>query len=118
MAIFSLLVPRLCRPEKRQGAGGREYLIATPAGPVTIPNGPTFDGYTGCIVVAMQDPDRVARGCDGALAIVRTIRAPAGQFIGACTFAEGATAAGYIVPEAVFTDARRFRLFGPGIAGP
>ncbi len=98
-------------------AGGHEYLIASPAGPVTLPQG-SFDGYTGCTVFDMADSDRVARDCLGKPRVVRSILGPAGQFIGACTFAEGATGAGYVVPEIIFSASPPFRLFRPGIAGP
>ena len=98
-------------------AGGREYLIASPAGPVTLQQG-SFDGYTGCIVFDMPDTDHVARDCLGKPRVVRSILGPTGQFIGACTFAEGATGAGYLVPEGVFSGARPFRVLRPGIAGP
>lgn len=98
-------------------AGGREYLVASPTTKVTTPRS-SFDGYGGCLVFAMDDPDHVARDCAGTPRVVRSIVAPPGQFIGACTFLEGATGAGYLVPEAVFTDARVFRIYRPGIAGP
>jgi len=98
-------------------AGGREYLVVSPTAKVTLPNSATFDGYGGCLVVPMNG-DAVARDCAGNVMVARSILGPPGQFIGACTFREAATGAGYLVPEAVFSDTRRFRIFRPGIAGP
>ena len=52
-------------------AQGASWLVVSPEGPVDGPDG-TFDGYRGCLVVAIEDLDagRVAR-CVG-VPVVRT----------------------------------------------
>lgn len=95
-------------------AGGREYLSATPA------SGGAGGGYEGCLVFPVPDPDAgaVARNVAGAAVVVRGIAPAPAQFAGACTFAEGAGGyaldVGFISPG----QARPFRIFRPGLAGP
>ncbi len=102
-------------------AGGKQFLIVTTAGPTAgLPT-----GYNGCSVLAIDDPSsgKVRRDDAGAPVVLRRIVSPGGspngRFIGACAYAEGASGAGYIVPE-LFVDGppRVFRFFRSGIVAP
>jgi hypothetical protein len=80
---------------------GKTYLGITPVGPVvrgtqTIPN-----GYRGCMTIPMDDlaTGKLARTATGAPKVVRWMAPPDGRFAGPCTYAEGATALGYLMNE-------------------
>lgn len=90
--------------------GGLLYLSATPA---------TEEGYRGCTVFPV-DPisGLVPRDAAGSPVFVRRLGVSPDRFHGACAYAEGATALGYLVPAAFLGEARPFRVFASGIAGP
>jgi hypothetical protein len=94
-------------------SGATEYVVLSPGGSVHLPGGPSFDGYAGCDVFAIPDPGRAAAGRE----IVRTLAAPGGLFSGACTYAEGATAMGYVI-GIVGAAPRTFRLYDSGVRAP
>ncbi|MBC8133902.1 MAG: hypothetical protein H7X95_13035 [Deltaproteobacteria bacterium] len=93
-------------------AGGRQYVIATPD--------ETGLGYRGCLVFPVDDPGSgmVRRNGSGLPLAVRRLTA-AGQFHGACDYAEGATALGYLLPVAFLDQPPRiFRTFATRVAAP
>jgi hypothetical protein len=82
-------------------AGGKAYVTVTPVGPVTHGLGGDPTGYRGCMTIPIDDlaGGKIARTPTGAPSVARWMRAPDGRFTGPCTYAEGATALGYLVPE-------------------
>lgn len=92
--------------------GTTEYLAATPG---------HSDGiYRGCMVVPVDDPEAgtVRRDDGGRPRWDRALVASTGQFAGACTYAEGATAMGYAMPIGFLGTGRPFRIFTTGVAAP
>lgn len=93
-------------------AGGEEYLFATPAGPA---------GYRGCHLFRIEDrtQGQVLRDGIGQPIALRRIDIDPAGFVGACAFAEGATAAGALVPWAEIQGGKRtFRILSPGLMVP
>ncbi len=80
---------------------GKTYVSVTPVGPVTNGLGTYPSGYRGCMTIPIDDlaTGRIARTPAGAPKVERWMHAPDGRFSGPCTYAEGATALGYLVPE-------------------
>ncbi len=98
-------------------AGGKRYVVASPAGPI----GGGFDGYRGCAVMEVESSGSVRRDADGLPIVLRRFDRADQGFIGACAYAEGATAMGYLVPMLrldVAPAPRVFRLFPSGVAAP
>ncbi len=93
-------------------AGGNEYLLASPE---------DNTGYRGCVVVQVVDPvtGTLSRTATGALNPTR-ILGPAGtRPTGACAYAEGASAAGYLAEVGFFDQPPPlFRMFKTGITAP
>jgi hypothetical protein len=89
-------VPQILGPDLFTVAG-REYVIVSPVGPVTNTSG---GGYDGCATIPVADPSSgtIARTDAGTPAVVSWVQANDGRFTGPCTYAEGATAIGQIVP--------------------
>jgi hypothetical protein len=83
-------------------AGGVEYVSATP--------GASGGKYLGCEIW----PVDAVRGPP-----LRSIVASPARFAGACTYAEGATAMGYVLPVG-FLDVppRVFRIFATTVPAP
>ncbi len=98
--------------------GGKAFVIVTPVGPVS----PTLgdDGYRGCVTIPIADLARgkIARTGNGAPAVARFIHAPDGRFTGPCTYAEGATALGYLVPELTGSATTPFGVTRTTITAP
>lgn len=106
-------------------ADGAYHLIATPFGTIQGPGGETFSGYHGCVVVAMADMDKgeVAR-CNGAPVVEASYLGLPGQFMGACSAAEGLTGSGVLLPipdlslikpgEELPPNTEVWQLFGSG----
>jgi hypothetical protein len=71
------------------------FLYASPDGPVDLGSGVVFSGYRGCISVAVTDlaTGTIAR-CDGKPVIMSSIPGASNEFLGACAYAEGASALG------------------------
>lgn len=94
--------------------GGKPYLLASTAG--TVP--PGFTGYNGCAVYEIEDlvTARIRRK-DGAPVIARFID-PGGRFGGACSYAEGASANGYVISALAGTSPIAFRMYATGVAAP
>ncbi len=80
-------------------ANGAYHLIASPFGTIRGPGGEPFSGYHGCVVVAIADMDqgRVAR-CNGVPLVEVSYLGLPGQFMGACSAAEGLTGSGVLLP--------------------
>jgi hypothetical protein len=80
-------------------ANGAYHLIASPFGTILGPGGETFSGYHGCVVIAIADMDagQVAR-CNGVPIVEASYFGLPGQFMGACSAAEGLTASGMLLP--------------------
>ncbi len=97
-------------------AGGRRYLLASPAGTpgVTPP-----DGYAGCHVFEMFASGALVRDAVG-LPESRRLLAPSdARHFGACTYAEGAATTGYVVSALHLDGAPRvFRMHATGITAP
>jgi hypothetical protein len=95
---------------------GTTYLIASPAGPTSA----GFDGYRGCYVFEVQLATAgVKRDALGNPLVRRILDAPGDRFTGACSYAEAASAHGYLVSE-LMADAppRIFRIFQSGVTAP
>ncbi|HJX63438.1 MAG TPA: hypothetical protein VJ860_05730 [Polyangia bacterium] len=80
-------------------ANGSYHLIASPFGTIAGPGGANFSGYHGCVVVSIADMDagQVAR-CDGVPVVEASYLGLPGQFMGACSAAEGLVASGMLIP--------------------
>lgn len=80
-------------------ANGAYHLIVSPFGTVQGPGGDAFSGYHGCVVIAMADMDQgqVAR-CNGSPMVEASYLGRPGQFMGACSAAEGLTGSGLLIP--------------------
>ncbi len=101
-------------------ADGSYHLIATPVGLVS--NGKReWEGYRGCVVVAIDDLDagRVSR-CEGEPIVEASYLGQPGQFVGACSTDAGATASGMLipVPDVTFTLPEPWQLFSSGLPIP
>jgi hypothetical protein len=84
--------------------GGTEYVVATPS---------NATGYLGCMTFAIDDPatGKVKRDAQGRAVVASELTA--GQFDGACTFADGAS--GTMLDVGFLQTARPFRIYRPGI---
>jgi hypothetical protein len=101
-------------------ANGAVHLVVSPDGPVNGPSATTFDGYRGCIVVEVADLDAgVVARCGGAPIVEAAYLGAPGQFVGACSADEGASAAGMLIPVPDFSASPDvFRIWASGIAAP
>ena len=98
--------------------GAQEYLSVTPTGPNEHP---TDVGYRGCLTIPLADVDAgtLAKAANGSPAVSRWINSADNRFTGPCTYAEGATSTGEMVPIQ-FADGTspRFRIYRTSIAAP
>ncbi len=95
-------------------SGGTTYLLATPNGPITN-LGSATSGYRGCLSIPLSNLDAgTLVRCSGVPAASEVILGGVGLFHGACTWAEGATAAGVMGLTASQTSAPTFQLFASG----
>ena len=98
--------------------GGQEYVVVSPTGPVSNASG---GGYRGCLTIPVADPTAgtLARAPNGAPAVASWVKASDGRFTGPCTYAEGATALGQVVPMQ-FSDQSQpwFRILRTTIPEP
>ncbi|MBK7862444.1 MAG: hypothetical protein IPJ65_28310 [Archangiaceae bacterium] len=86
---------------------GAEYLSITPNGPV----GAAGNGYRGCLVLGFSDLDAgTLEKCGGAPVVKKAFLGFDRAFTGPCTFAEGATSPGMLVPTADLTATPKFRI--------
>jgi hypothetical protein len=97
-------------------AGGRTYLSVSPSGPTAL----GFDGYRGCAILELTAAgDAVERSDAGTPVVCRTLDGPGTPFAGACTYAEGATALGYLLPQlGLDGGVLDFEIFSSGVAAP
>jgi hypothetical protein len=99
-------------------AGGNEYLIVSPVGSIS---NSSAGGYKGCVTIPLADASAgtVARDANGAPSVVSWAKATDGRFTGPCTYAEGATAIGQLVPMQ-FSDQSTpwFRILPTNIPEP
>ena len=95
---------------------GATYLSVSPAGPTRGP----LVGYRGCRVLpVLTATAAIGRDDAGRPSVLRALDGPGDRFTGACAYAEGATALGYLVPELVLEQPPRiFRIFASGVAAP
>jgi len=97
---------------------GAEYLVVSPTGPVS---NSAAGGYRACMTIPLSDADAgtIARGSNGAPNVVSFVAASDGRFTGPCTYAEGATAIGQLVPMQ-FTDQSQpwFRILRTTLTEP
>jgi hypothetical protein len=98
-------------------ANGVTYLFASPNGAVVMPT--STSGYRGCVVIPFQDLDagQLVR-CGTAPAVVASFQDPNDLFNGACTYAEGASAAGVMGLDLDNTRSPPFQLWASGIDLP
>ena len=76
-------------------------------------------GYRGCqILVHTAAGDSVERTDGGAPLVCRTLDGPGQPFAGACTYASGATAVGYLISQLSADSGGAFRIFASGVAAP
>jgi hypothetical protein len=94
---------------------GRTYLSVTPSGPTAL----GFVGYRGCVILPLTaEGDSVERDDAGAPLVCRTLDGPGQPFAGACTYAEGATAVGYLLPQLSLDGGTPFRIFSSAVQAP
>jgi hypothetical protein len=110
-------VPQVLGPDLFSVAGA-EYLVVSPTGTVSNTDA---GGYLGCVTLPITDPTTgtIARAANGAPSAASWVEAADGRFTGPCTYAEGATALGQIVPMQ-FTDQALpwFRILRTSVAEP
>jgi hypothetical protein len=110
-------VPQILGPDLFT-VGSAEYVVVSPVGAVSNTD---TGGYRGCVTIPIADPaaGTVARLANGAPSVVSWVRASDGRFTGPCTFAEGATAIGQVVPMQ-FTDRSQpwFRIAATDVPEP
>jgi hypothetical protein len=96
-------------------AGGKSWLLATPAGP--IPNFPEA-AYRGCFVFPLAaGGTAIERDANGAPVVERVLDSSDGRFTGACSVSEGASALGYVVHE-LASSGPPFRALASATAAP
>jgi len=83
---------------------GTEYVVATPS---------DATGYRGCMVFPIDDPAAGKVRRDGQGRAVVATELTAGQFDGACTFADGAN--GMMLDVGFLQSAQPFHIYRPGI---
>jgi hypothetical protein len=98
--------------------GGAEYVVVSPSGPVS--NNPA-GGYRACMTIPVSDADAgaISRSSNGAPTVVSWVAASDARFTGPCTYAEGATAIGQLVPMQ-FSDQSQpwFRILRTSLPEP
>jgi hypothetical protein len=98
--------------------GGSEYVVVSPTGPVSNSDA---GGYRGCVTIPVADAASgvIARAANGAPAVVSFVESDDGRFTGPCTYAEGATAIGQLVPmQFSVSDLPLFRILRTTLAEP
>ncbi len=89
---------------------GKSYLLASPAGPLSFPDGATGSGYRGCLLFA-RTADGIERDAAGAPIVLRRIDPGEGIFAGACSHYPNG---GYVVSALSFASPPdMFRMFVP-----
>ena len=87
--------------------GANEYLLASRLSP---DQGQAGNVYLDCLVFAVDDSGAVTRDAQGHPTVLREIATSDGTAIGSCTYAEGATAMGYVgnygstLPSSIFVS--------------
>jgi len=90
---------------------GRVYLFATPDGPVNLA-GTIVDGYRGCLGFEVKDLEAGSlTRCDGRPVIRSSILGKSQQFLGACSYAEGASALGVAMDILDLSTTPTFKIF-------
>ena len=94
---------------------GRTYLSVSPSGPTAL----GFVGYRVCAILPLTAlGDAVERDDAGLPVVCRTLDGPGRPFAGACTYAEGATQVGYLLPQVSLDGGVPFRIFSSGVPAP
>ncbi|HEY6460339.1 MAG TPA: hypothetical protein VIY73_09310, partial [Polyangiaceae bacterium] len=97
---------------------GNEYVVVSPVGPVSNTDA---GGYRGCAAIPIADASSgaIARTDSGAPVVMRRVEADDGRFTGPCTYAEGASAIGLLVPmQFTVENLPSFRILPTTIAVP
>jgi hypothetical protein len=89
---------------------GKTYMFASPAGEVDFGGGRLAPGYRGCLSFEVEDLNAgQLKRCNGQPVLAAAFTGEAKQFIGACSYAEGATALG--IAGDVLSATPRFQIF-------
>ncbi|MGZ3454758.1 MAG: hypothetical protein ACXVEF_34460 [Polyangiales bacterium] len=97
-------------------SGGKTYLLASTAG--SVMGG--FVGYDACLVFEVEDlATAKVKKMNGGAKVLRRINGSSSRFTGACAYAEGATALGYVASSLALDEPPRvFRIYKTGVAAP
>jgi len=97
-------------------AQGKTWMLATPAGP--LPGG--GEGYRGCALFELAvGGTAVKRDANGSPIVTRFLDSADQRFTGGCSYAEGATAMGYLVPQANIQGTNvTFHIFESAVTAP
>jgi hypothetical protein len=97
---------------------GKLYLFASPDGPIAIGNaGASFGGYRGCLGFAVDDLETgTLKRCEGKPTVSASLPGIDKRFLGACTYAEGATKLGVLAGDLEPLGAPQFRIMTTGRA--
>jgi len=98
-------------------AGGLTFAIVSPGGQVSAPDLPSFSGYAGCDVLTVDLADASVLRDGTAPVLFRRLVAANDTFSGACTYAEGASSAGYLM-SILGAAPRLFRIYATGLPAP
>ncbi len=89
---------------------GKAYLIVSPVG-----NRPVRGAYQGCYVFRFSSlANGTLEQSNGQHTVIKKIMGQPGTFNGACTYAPGATTAGFLYSEIKFADRPIFQIFKSG----
>ena len=91
-------------------AGGVPYVLASP--------GDSNGAYLGCALLQLDAQHAILRNADGSPHVVRYIEAPGQPQSGACAFAAGASATGFVMNIPTLTPAPLWRVYRTGIPAP
>jgi hypothetical protein len=97
-------------------AQGKTWMLVTPAG--SLPGG--GEGYRGCALLELAvGGTAVKRDAGGSPIVTRFLDSADKRFTGACSYAEGATAMGYLVPQANIQGTNvTFHIFESAVNAP
>jgi hypothetical protein len=102
--------------------GGAEYVVVSSVvssvGPVSNTDA---GGYRGCITIPIANAasGAIARTSSGLPSVARWVRSSDGRFTGPCTYAEGATSFGLVVPMQFMGESLPwFRILRTSISAP
>lgn len=91
-------------------AGGVPYVLASP--------GDSSGAYLGCALLQLDAQHAILRNADGTPHVVRYFEAPGQPQSGACAFAEGAPATGFVMNLPTLTPVPLWRVYRTGVSAP